>query len=141
MDTELLVVPDAPGARRLLAALEKRGTEVVAAFWREPVEGAGWRLVISSPAVDAEGLRPIYRSIQDVLRDAPDIRLSLDQITPVGPSDPIVAMLRANEAVLAVYPTHQITVPVAGYSPYVPDDAAFATLDVVKLLPGDRILS
>ncbi len=141
MDTELLVGPDAPGARRLVAALEQQGIGIVAAFWREPTAGADWRLVISSPAVDEEGLRPVYRRIQAILRDAPDIRLSLDQITLVGVRDPIVAMLRADEAVLAIYPTHQITVPVAGYSPYVPDDAAFATLDIVKLLPGDRTLS
>lgn len=94
MVTRVLVGPAATAVERLLHALEDEHFPLVAAFWREATDSRPGELVLVSPEVDRIGILSVYERLQHVLAGLSGRPLTLDDVTAVGASDPVVARLR-----------------------------------------------
>ena len=119
MVTRVLVGPAATAVEQLLHALDDEHFPLVAAFWREATESAAGELVIVSPEVDRIGSLPVYERLQHVLARLHERPLTLDDVTVVGASDPVVARLR--RAIPAGFPIETFDVRLG-----VPDETSEA---------------
>jgi len=117
--------------------LEADGVPIVAAFWQHPTAETGWRLIIASPSVEKDGAMPIYRRVQDALQQMPETPIRLGDIYAVGDRDPLVVWLRSS--IPSDFPLQglDVTVPLANYSSYAPDEAALARLHIHRLARPD----
>lgn len=77
--------------KALLDELDRAGFPVLSAFWvdlrEDPMESHHWRLVLSSPDVDAHGPMAAYRAVQRVLGRMKTSALSFDDISVLSPND------------------------------------------------------
>jgi hypothetical protein len=97
MVKEVLVDNKIEAGRRLTEDLTtKAGLEVAASFWLYEGETNDWRLTIASPSVDREDTREVYRKIQTLLAQDPELSRVLDlrDIYLAGPEDRLVKSLR-----------------------------------------------
>lgn len=87
----VLVDADIDDGRRVVAALEKAGLKMTAAFWFHPEDEDEWNLVIISPDVEEKGPRRVYEDVRDLLMNMktntprPE-RFWWDRIKIIGPS-------------------------------------------------------
>lgn len=96
MDQDILVSDQAEGGKRLIEMLAKTGFEVRVAFWGKRIEADKWYLYIASPFVDERGPAAAYRSVQDILRNTPELGIEPLEVKLVGLNDSIT------EAILAI---------------------------------------
>lgn len=95
MDKTVLVERDIDGGRRIVEALDEADFPLVAALWLYLPEPAVWRLFLASSAVDEQGPRHAYSTIQSVVdKLLPPVTIDLDDISAVGEYDPLVSNLR-----------------------------------------------
>jgi hypothetical protein len=107
MDQAPLVDKKIDDGRRLIDALRESGLDLRLAFWLYTEDFADWRLLIGTPQAADQGPISVYKKIQPILKNLnPAAAIRLDEITVVGPSDPIY---REFDAFLSRYPTRLST--------------------------------
>jgi len=69
---------------------------VSASLWYYMPDTNTWRLIVASPKVEIQGIKKAYKQIQSVIFKMPadKPKISLKDITVVGPKDPLVSLLR-----------------------------------------------
>ena len=79
----------------LIQKMDEYGYQPDAAFWLYSSEQQKWKLVLSEIKVGEEGPKQVYQRIQKILSGSPKIlgKLSLEDISLVKPSEPIVLLL------------------------------------------------
>ena len=95
MATQALVDRRIDDGERLLEALDAASLQVPVALWLFTSEWGEWRLTLASPLVDQVGPREVYRQVQRILANMPDLKLRLDQTWVVGLANPLIAALRS----------------------------------------------
>ncbi|MGB3777974.1 MAG: hypothetical protein WA960_06420 [Tunicatimonas sp.] len=94
MDKAILVGPDIEEGKKLLELLDQSDLKIVSAFWYYRSESEVYRLVIVTPFFEKYGPRRTYEEIQRVLRGNPEIAISLDEVSAMGPNDKLNKLLR-----------------------------------------------
>lgn len=94
MDKTILVGPDIEEGKKLLALLDQSDLEIASAFWYYRDESEVYRLAIVTPFFEKHGPRKTYEKIQKVIRNNPDVTISLSEVFPMGPNDPLNKGLR-----------------------------------------------
>lgn len=95
MAKEALVEKDIREGKKLILALDKQGLGIDAAMWLYTSEADEWRLLIASPLFEKKGPKEAYTFVQSVLvRLSPAPKISLKNISVVGPSHPLIKLLR-----------------------------------------------
>jgi hypothetical protein len=96
MDKKTLVGRDLVVGRRVVEALDGRGTPVDVAAWLQDDETGTWRLLISSPSVAKLGSKPVYEAIAAILPDDPESGrdVDLDDVAVVGSDDDVARELK-----------------------------------------------
>lgn len=81
--------------KRLVEALDKRGTSPLAAFWMLFPDIAGWKLLLSEVKSPDPGPRALYEIIQAALRtlNPKPTQLTLEDVAAAKPDSPIVELL------------------------------------------------
>lgn len=69
MDTRTLVREDIKLGKELIKHLDDKGLDIKIAFWFLEEEIDRWYLYISTPSVESEGSREVYRSILEAMQD------------------------------------------------------------------------
>jgi len=81
---------------KLTRLLDKNKFPVSASLWFFLTDSNGWRIIIASPEVRTNGVRAAYKRVQQIISksvsDGP--RIQLKDITLVGPSDPLISLLK-----------------------------------------------
>lgn len=95
MDSTPLVEEDIELGRKALKALDdSQRLQVTACLWLYVPDSGVWRLVVSSPLVNAQGSREVYGRIQRALEQAGLAdQLPLQRISAVSPQDPLLKLL------------------------------------------------
>jgi hypothetical protein len=75
-----MVTPDFEAAGRFIAALNERGAEIDTAAWIQNPETETWRLVIAVKASNQSGKREVYRDIEKVFSEQPELRSRLQDV-------------------------------------------------------------
>lgn len=92
--------------RELAKALKDRQVQLSACFWLYSAETNNWQLVVALPQADTDGPKKAYEIIQSIIRPVGIIqnetksfdrllRLYLDDITVLSPSNPLVRSMSA----------------------------------------------
>ena len=94
MDKAILAGPDIEEGKKLLKLLDQSELKIVSAFWYYRSESEVYRLAIVTPFFEKYGPRRTYEKIQSVLRSNPEIAIVLNEISAMGPNDPLNRGLR-----------------------------------------------
>lgn len=93
MVARTLVTEDIDAGRQLVESLDRRGTQVRAAFWWHDPENDRWKLVLALDEYSTRGPLEAYGIISDAMPADPDGRLALDDIRATRPDDAVVRAL------------------------------------------------
>lgn len=97
MDRAILVGPDIKEGKKLLEKLDQTDLQITEAFWYYRSGPEVYRLMVVTPFFEKYGLRKTYEKIQKALRNNSDINLSLNEISVIGPNDPLSKLLTNNK--------------------------------------------
>src|SRR5271157_3743080 len=89
-----MVMPDFAATATVVAALSEKGVEIDTAAWIQDPETGAWRLVIANKASSPLGRREIYRSLEAVFSEQPELRDRLPDVDIAPPNDRGVEDLR-----------------------------------------------
>ncbi|MGB3850317.1 MAG: hypothetical protein WA958_10145 [Tunicatimonas sp.] len=95
MDKAILVGPDIEEGEKLLNLLDQSDLEVVSAFWYYRSESEVYRLAIVTSFFEKHGPRKTYEKVQSVLRSNPQITISLNEVSAMGPNDKLNTLLKS----------------------------------------------
>ncbi len=94
MAPKVLVDKDIESGKRLIEKLDELGVQVDAALWAYDSESDRYQLVVASGTVADEGVRPLFGSIQDALKQLPEgQRVRFSDVAVASPSTGVVAIL------------------------------------------------
>ncbi|MBI2470357.1 MAG: hypothetical protein HYV59_03830 [Planctomycetes bacterium] len=103
MVTEMVVKESLSGemisaGAELTRCLDDAKFLVSASLWYYMSDTNTWRLIIASPMIEVQGIKKAYKQIQSVIFKMPadKPKISLKDITVVGPKDPLVSLLRVS---------------------------------------------
>ena len=88
-----LLTSDIDTGKRVIGALDAESADLRSALWLYIPDSSEWRLVLSLPAVDREGLRAGYRLVQRALAKH-RVDLLLRRIDVMGVAEPLARRLR-----------------------------------------------
>lgn len=93
MGEAALVRQDAHEGALLVEQLDASGFRLTAAFWAHDAALDIWRLVLAAPRLSAPSPRAAYSLIQTAINEL-DLSISLDRVTFVPDTEPLIGTLR-----------------------------------------------
>jgi len=124
-----LVRQDAHEGALLVEQLDASGFRLTAAFWAHDAALDIWRLVLAAPRLSAPSPRAAYSLIQTAINEL-DLSISLDRVTFVPDTEPLIGTLRDFAAAAS---SDIIEVPLPGA------DIAGAPVDIAMETVGQRL--
>ncbi len=94
MDTKTLVREDIKLGKKLIQHFDKKGLDIKIAFWYLDEEIDRWYLFISTPDVELEGGRKVYRQILDAMDDI-NTEIRFDDIKVISYNSSIAQLFRS----------------------------------------------
>ncbi|MFN2507434.1 MAG: hypothetical protein ABR589_01525 [Chthoniobacterales bacterium] len=92
--TQTLTAEMVDAGADLLRTLDSNGFNTTAALWLYLESSDSWRLIIGSPAVEADGPKRVYEKVQKVLSTKRNgVAIGLRDISVVAPNDARLVLL------------------------------------------------